>query len=91
MALTEDSSTGDPDRGTWSAGRPTRAAVTNADCQEKISNAKSSPQFLKRYISLSQDKTFWTEFLDFIYKLMVFDPDYRLTAEQALKHPWLCH
>lgn len=91
LALTEYSSTGAPDLVTWSAGSPTLAAVTNADSQEKISNAKSIPQFLKRYVSLSQDKTFWTEFLDFIYKLMVFDPDYRLTAEQALKHPWLCH
>lgn len=75
----------------WSSGEPALAPLVEEASISKLENCKTIPQFLRKYLTLSHDKAFWSEFLDLISQLMELNPEKRLTAEEALNHPWLCH
>jgi mitogen-activated protein kinase 15 len=55
---------------------------------ETISSTKISRKSLKTVLS-THNITCSSECVDFISKLLVFDPEKRLTVEEALKHPFL--
>ena len=53
--------------------------------QEKLSKQFN---FVHKLIDYSESKTF-AEMIDFISKLLVQDPEMRMSAIEALQHPWL--
>ena len=60
------------------SGRPPFLGKTLKEVQEKILN-----RFYNKYIGCTEDAT------DLIEKLLVVDPNERMTVEQALEHPYI--
>jgi dual-specificity kinase len=53
-----------------------------------VNSIKTFDKLVQSSVSYSKDRTFWNSFLDLLHKIFVYDANKRITARQALSHPW---
>lgn len=46
-------------------------------------------RLIQSSVPYTRERQFWDQFLDLIHALLRFDPTERLTAHEALEHPWI--
>lgn len=56
--------------------------------QKYVKSVQTLAQLIKQIPGYKQNKVFWDQFLDLLKQIFQYDPKNRITAKQALKHPW---
>lgn len=56
--------------------------------QKYVKSVKNLSQLIKQVPNYKQDKMFWDQFLDLLLKMLQYDPKNRISAKDALRHPW---
>lgn len=65
-------------------------ASTKKTSEKHVRATRSLTHIIQGVIPyVDADATFWKLFLDLLGKIFVYDPRKRITAREALKHPWL--
>ncbi|CAN6623661.1 dual specificity protein kinase Kns1p [Trichomonascus vanleenenianus] len=57
--------------------------------QQMVAATKTIEEIITREPSYRRHRVFWDSFLDLLRRIFVYDPRERITARQALNHPWL--
>lgn len=56
--------------------------------QKYVKSVQTLAQLIKQIPGYKQNKAFWDQFLDLLKQIFQYNPKDRITAKQALKHPW---
>lgn len=57
--------------------------------KDYVNSAKTFEYCVRRTVSPNdENKAFWDSFIDLLSKIFVYDPEQRITAQEALNHPW---
>lgn len=57
--------------------------------EKYVYSVKTFDQSVRRVVSPNgENRVFWDSFMDLLFKIFVYDPEQRITAKEALDHPW---
>lgn len=63
-------------------------ATTTKSSRKYVASAKSFDKLIMSCVDYARDPEFWSAFIDLLGQILVYDPAQRITARQALAHPW---
>jgi dual-specificity kinase len=63
-------------------------ASTTKSSRKYVSSTKSFDKLIMSCVDYSRNPSFWSAFIDLLGQILVYDPAQRITARQALAHPW---
>ncbi|PRT55486.1 Dual specificity protein kinase lkh1 [Wickerhamiella sorbophila] len=47
-------------------------------------------ELLRKHIPMDSNTLFWNRLVDLVDRMLAIDPNERITAEEAIQHPWFC-